>query len=1250
MKLKFTRLLILLVLLLSGMSNSFAQSPTDVFISEYVEGSSNNKAIELYNGTGAAIDLTSGNYVIQMYFNGSATATTVISLTGTVAPGSVFVLAQSSATFAASSFVNQTNAASWYNGDDAVVLRKGGAGGTIVDAFGQLGFDPGTEWGTALVSTADNTLRRKSSRCSGDVNASDVFDPSIEWDGFAQDTFDGLGSHSSSCVAGTSISLAPLSLNFNTTPGTPSAQQSYTVQGNSLTNDITVTIPALSNFGISTVSGGPYVTSLTIPVATANAGPVTIYIIYSPAGAGTQSGNVTHTSGTSSANLAVQGIATSGGTTPIYIIQGSGSASALDGSIVTTEGIVTADFQGTGQLNGFFIQDTTGDGNNLTSDGIFVFNTTSAVNVGDYVRLTGEVDEFFTKTELTNLTGLSILSSGNGLKPPTVISLPVSSIADLESYEGMLVTFPQTLTATETFTLGRFGEVALSAGGRLFNPTNFVDPNDNPASGTTSTGTSNVAAVTAQQDFNNRSRILLDDGSSVQNPAIVPYLNPADTTLRSGTTVAGLTGALDFDFSEYRLQPSQAPVFNYAARPSVPSVGTPDVKIASFNVLNYFNGNGSGGGFPTERGAHTLIEFNRQRTKIINAIKGLDADVVGLIEIENDGSGSTSAIADLVNGLNAAIGSNTYALIADPTGGNGNSGTDAIKVAIIYKPGKVTPSGLAKADVNPVHNRPPLAQTFIVNSSNEKFTFIVNHFKSKSCGSASGANADQLDGQGCYNSSRKAQASALLTFIAGLQASTGDPDVISVGDYNAYEQEDPMDILLAGGMINVLPGTYSYVFDGQSGSLDNALATSSVISKITGAAKWHINADEPIAKDYNKEFNPAYLYSPGPYRSSDHDPVLIGLNLGTVVAVPVVSITNPVNGASYPAGSTIAMNVNATDADGSIVKVEFYEGAGLLGVDSTSPYQLVGNNVELGNYVLTAKAYDNSGNSKISDTVRITVTACEGSGTISAEGFTGITGNSLINLSSDIDYPNHPDVVTTLNKFEYGPNVDDNYGGRVRGYICAPLTGNYIFYIASDEQSELWLSTDENPANINRIAYVETRTGFRSYFSNATQRSVPIRLIKGARYYIESLHKEGTGTDHLSVSWLMPNGVLEGPIPGSRLSPLSTPPSSIVSAAPPEFGEALRAASAREQSENVKKLEVIASPNPSTGYFTLRTKSNSNEPLVITMTDVSGRVVEKKTQVAANGTIQIGDKTLAGVYFVEVIQGSQKERVKLVKK
>ena len=151
-------------------------APTELFFSEYIEGSSNNKALEIYNGTGAAIDLGANAYNVKVYFNGNPVSTLTINLTGTVADGDVFVVAQSTADPAILAQANQTNGAGWFNGDDAVVLRKGT---TMLDVIGQIGFDPGTEWGSGLTSTADNTLRRKVSVNAGDPIGSDAFDPSI---------------------------------------------------------------------------------------------------------------------------------------------------------------------------------------------------------------------------------------------------------------------------------------------------------------------------------------------------------------------------------------------------------------------------------------------------------------------------------------------------------------------------------------------------------------------------------------------------------------------------------------------------------------------------------------------------------------------------------------------------------------------------------------------------------------------------------------------------------------------------------------------------------------------------------------------------------------------------------------------------------------------------------------------------------------------------------------------------------------
>ncbi len=181
-------------------ARSVQAATSDLFFSEYIEGSSNNKALEIYNGTGAAVDLAAGGYQVQMFFNGSSSAGLTINLTGTVADGDVFVVAQSSADSAILAEADLTNGAGWFNGDDAVVLAKGG---TVIDVIGQIGFDPGSEWGSGLTSTADNTLRRKVDICAGDPDGSDAFDPAVQWDGYATNTFDGLGSHTASCGGST---------------------------------------------------------------------------------------------------------------------------------------------------------------------------------------------------------------------------------------------------------------------------------------------------------------------------------------------------------------------------------------------------------------------------------------------------------------------------------------------------------------------------------------------------------------------------------------------------------------------------------------------------------------------------------------------------------------------------------------------------------------------------------------------------------------------------------------------------------------------------------------------------------------------------------------------------------------------------------------------------------------------------------------------------------------------------------------
>ena len=561
-------------------------------------------------------------------------------------------------------------------------------------------------------------------------------------------------------------------------------------------------------------------------------------------------------------------------------VQGNGSATPIPGQVVTLEAVVVGDYQGPGQFGGYYVQEEDGDADAdpMTSEGVFVLNTSFPVGVGDTVRVRGTAEENNGQTRLSSVSSTLVCSTGSSVTPASV-SLPVSQVEDLERYEGMAVSIGQELTVTEVFTLARFGEVDLSVGGRLENPTNEVAPG---------------APAIALQDLNNRRRILLDDGNNQQN--IDPTLYPqgglsAANTLRVGDTLPSLTGVLGFGFSRYRVQPVGPISFDHTnPRPASPAEVGGDVRAAAFNVLNYFNGNGAGGGFPTARGATTPFEFNRQRDKIIAAITELDADVVGLMELENDATdGEHGAIEDLVDGLNA-VGGDTYDFID-----TGVVGTDAIRVGILYQPGSVTPVGDHEIIDSTVDerfidtlNRPSIAQTFEVNADGARFTAVVNHLKSKGSDCDHLGDPDIGDGQGNCNLTRTKAARALVDWLDSDPTGSGDNDFLVLGDMNAYAQEDPITVFRDAGYVDTIDeflggDGYSFVFQGQSGYLDHALASPSLAAQVAGVSEWHINADEPIALDYNTEFkSPGQVesfYSEDAYRSSDHDPVLVGLSL-----------------------------------------------------------------------------------------------------------------------------------------------------------------------------------------------------------------------------------------------------------------------------------------------------------------------------------------------------------------------------------
>ncbi|TQM58422.1 ExeM/NucH family extracellular endonuclease [Humibacillus xanthopallidus] len=879
-------------------------APSELFISEYVEGSSNNKAIEIYNGTGAPIDLAAGGYRVQMFFNGGTAPGLTINLTGTVLSGDVFVVAPTNANATILSAADQTFGTAWFNGDDAVSLQKNGVS---VDVIGQIGFDPGTEWGTGLTSTADNTLRRKASVTAGDPNGADAFDPVAQWDGYAADTFDGLGSHT--VDSGSSEDLAPRVSASSPASGATGVAVTSSV---SVTFSEPVTAPQEA-FGLycaalgdvdAVVSGGP--TTFTVdPAADLVPGDRCFLTV---SAAQVRDVDTIDPPDTMSDDAVISFTTTPAGdpcTLPyqrIPAVQGAG-ASVTTTNTVTTQGVVVADYEGPSPaLRGFYIQDPTGDGDPQTSDGIFVFEGSNAdtVKPGDVVRVTGRASE---NQEQSQISVGTVVACGTGSVAPTDVVFPVESKTFLERYEGMLVRLPQTMSVTEHFQLGRFGQVTLSQGGRLQQPTNVVSPG---------------APALALQAANDLRKIIVDDGSQAQNPDPILFARDgapltASNTLRGGDTATGVVGVMTYTWggasaspNAYRVRPVGALGGTIDFEPANPRpTSVPDVggttRVAGMNLLNFFNTfsgcrSGVEGGATDCRGAENATEFDRQWRKTVAAVSGTKADVVAFMEMENDGYGPGSAVQFLVDRLNEKDGAGTWAFIdADKATGQTDAlGDDAIKVGMLYKPGGVTPIGRT-AVLNTVafvnggdqapRNRPALAQAFRDNVTGGVFVGVANHLKSK--GSACDE-PDQNDGQANCSAVRTRSAALLADWLAGDPTGTGDPDVLILGDLNSYAKEDPITMLESKGFTNLIEKfngaeAYSYAFDGQWGYLDHALGSASITAQTTAVRDWHINADEPNVLDYNTNFKSAgqvsSLYAPDEFRISDHDPVVVGLDL-----------------------------------------------------------------------------------------------------------------------------------------------------------------------------------------------------------------------------------------------------------------------------------------------------------------------------------------------------------------------------------
>ena len=646
--------------------------------------------------------------------------------------------------------------------------------------------------------------------------------------------------------------------------------------------------------------------------------------------------------------------------TPIYDIQGSGLSAAIIGG-VTTEGVVVGDNEGpiASGLQGVYIQDASGDADAASSDGIFVFtgDANNSLTSGDHVRVRGFAGERFNETTIDGssaaavdaVPGYNIVTCGTDESvAATDVTMPFADANFPERYEGMLVNFPQDLVIAEYFNYERFGELVLAlplpGESRPFTPTAIDEPG---------------APALARALANSLSRITLDDGIGAQNPDNVRHPNGGNFTLlnrfRGGDTVTNTVGVLGFGFSLYRIQPT-GPA-DYTAenpRPASPEDVGGRLEVAAMNTLNFFltldypTGNPADNKCGPEltlecRGADSdqPSEFSRQRDKLLAALEGLGGDVIGLNELEN--TTGVEPLGDpangIVAGLNAHLGAGTYAYI-----NTGTIGTDAIRVGMIYKPGTVTPVGafqILDSSDDPrfidTKSRPALAQTFRENATGELFTVVVNHLKSKGSDCDDVGDPDAGDGQGNCAGTRELAAQALVDWIATDPTGSGDPDFLIMGDLNSYAMEDSIDAIKAGSddtagtgddWTNLIaayqgPFAYSYTFDGQAGYLDHALASATMVGQVSGAADWHINSDEPDLLDYDTSFKPPAqeaIYEPNAYRSSDHDPVKVGLDLDTA---PTVAVVAGGTCSTTSVGGTILVAISDLENPASALDFEF---------------------------------------------------------------------------------------------------------------------------------------------------------------------------------------------------------------------------------------------------------------------------------------------------------------------------------------
>ncbi len=838
-----------LSLLASAVLAASSMASADLIISEYVEGSGYEKAIELYNSGDSAINLA--NYQLVKFSNGSETKKSSLPLAGSLAAGSTYVIAHSRASDALKAKAQLINGSiTNFNGDDPVALQN--KAGDTLDLIGQFG---------KVKFGKDKTLARKAgSTPSVEYDAS-------QWDQLAKNAIEGLGK-------------AP---------------------------------------------GGAVVP------------PVPVWECQ-------------------------------GELTEVFDIQGSGDSSPLvpEGSFaggqVTVQGIVTKRVESL--YKGFFLQAEQSDSDEATSDGIFVFTgdaPASSIKEGSRICMQGQVREYFDQTQLSlTEANFQVLEENAAELEAVRMEFNANSPLEdqLEAYEGMLVS----TTGSDLVVTRNFGfdfdsfrnNMVLSLSTPLYKPTQKF------------AALSSKAKQLAAE--NNRSQLFIETDNKPGNGEI-PYFdefNAETGYIRVGDRVENLEGVLAYSYGEYRLIPETAEqldaadfVHDFSDREDQPDLPADhDLKVASFNVLNYFNSGVGGDSNPLgqNRGAgDNQADFERQRTKIVNAMISIDADIIGLMEIENNGFGEKSAIQDLLTHLNAEFSDeDKYRFVR--TTDNSVIGTDAIAVGILYRPAKVSLAKDAELIEMPIQRaeyqaleggnevtrslfkgqRNALVQEFAVkldDGQTRPLTVAVNHFKSKGSqcfndyaeyqwpvplrGSRiDERNAERVEGfeddlQGSCNEFRLSAAKVLGDYMRENKAG----DVLLLGDLNAYGKEDPVRLLTdydgSGRRLKTAPYTligdesltgaegeiltdgydyvnlaelmhgtdaFSYTYSGELGSLDHAIGSGSITAKLTEVTDWHINSLENNLFEYSGKYSGSLEKSDNSFSSSDHDPVILTLD------------------------------------------------------------------------------------------------------------------------------------------------------------------------------------------------------------------------------------------------------------------------------------------------------------------------------------------------------------------------------------